>query len=314
MGFPRPQTGTVTEDEDVVGGFITASGNANYYVGDDTGDWTAQTLSGSYGTLVIDEDGVWTYSADNSQASIQALDSGDTLTETFTITATGGTTTVTITIEGADEPPCFTRGTLIDTPHGPRPVEEIRAGDMVLTADCGPQPVRWIGSRRIALDGLDADPALRPVRIREGAIAPGVPERDMLVSPMHRVVLQGLAPLVHFGRSEVLAPARHLVNGRGIFIDTVAEVEYFHLLFDQHQILTSHGLASESFYPGGVGLDAFEEGTRDEVLGLFPELRAFESAYGPAARPVLKAYEAVLMRESVTPAPLLRRMIGARAA
>ena len=191
MGIPVPQSGTVTEDSGVVGGFITATGNANYYLGNDNGDWSAETISGTYGSLTIDDDGVWTYSADNAQASIQALDAGETLTEVFTITSTNGTTSVTITINGADEPPCFTRGTLIDTPHGPRPVEDLRAGDEVLTSDNGPQKIKWVGSRRIGLTGAAADPRLRPVRLKAGAIAPGVPSADMLVSPMHRVLIGG---------------------------------------------------------------------------------------------------------------------------
>lgn len=314
MGIPVPQSGTVTEDSGVVGGFITATGNANYYLGNDSGDWTAETISGTYGSLTIDDDGVWTYSADNAQASIQALDAGETLTEVFTITSTNGTTSVTITINGADEPPCFTRGTLIDTPHGPRPVEELRAGDEVLTTDNGPQKIKWIGSRRIGLTGATADPRLRPVRLKAGAIAPGVPSADMLVSPMHRVLIGGAQAQLHFGKDEVLAAAKHLVNGQSIFIDPVAEVEYFHILFDRHQILISMNLASESFYPGGVGLTAFEDEVREEILTLFPELRSLDGAYGPSARDVLKGYEAALLKHALKPDPALKRLLASRAA
>lgn len=315
MGIPIPQTGTVTEDTGVVGGFITASGDADYYFGDDTGDWTADTLTGSYGTLVIDADGVWSYSADNSNASIQALNTGETLTEVFTITSTGGTTDVTININGTDEPPCFTRGTLIDTPGGPRPVEDLRVGDEVLTQDNGPQRIRWIGSKRIDLTGPNADLGMRPVRLRAGSIAPGVPSADMLVSPMHRVIVGGLHTQVLFGHEEMLAAAKHLVNGQSIFVDHVAEVEYVHILFDTHQIVTTMNLASESFYPGGVGLTTFDRGPREEVLNLFPELRTLEGAYGRSARDVLKKYEAELVRDRLAPpVDLLSRILGARAA
>jgi VCBS repeat-containing protein len=314
MGFPRPSTGSVTEDTGVVGGNLVANGDVNYYAGNDTGDWSAGTQAGSYGTLVIDTNGVWTYTADNSQPAIQALDTGDTLTEVFNVTSTGGSTTVTITINGQDEPPCFTRGTLIDTPRGPRPVEALCVGDEVLTADEGPQRIRWIGSKRLALAGVAENAKLRPIRLRAGSIAPGVPAADMLVSPMHRILFDGPEAQLFFGQSEVLAPAKHLVNGRTILTDTAPDVEYFHLLFDRHQIVTAQNLASESFYPGGVGLTAFEAELREEVLALFPELRTLAGAYGRTARDVLKGHEAGLVRSALTPAPVLTTLLGARAA
>ncbi len=263
---------------------------------------------------MINTNGVWTYSANNANPSIQALDSGDTLTEVFNVTSTGGASTITITINGVDEPPCFTRGTLIDTPHGPRPVESLAPGDAVLTADNGVQHIRWIGSRRMALGSSLANDKLRPVRLRKDSIAPGIPARDVVVSPMHRVLLAGAPSQLLFGRDEVLAPVRHLVNGQTILTEPVAEVEYFHLLFESHQILMSAHLKSESFYPGGVGLGGFDAQTREEVLALFPELRTLDGAYGPTARDVLKRHEAQVLREVLTPPPLLAEALLGRVA
>jgi len=303
MGFPVPDSGSVTEDVDVVGGFLTATGDVDYRFGNDTGQWQAETINGAYGTLAIDSDGLWTYSADNSNPSIQALDTGDTLTDVFTVTSNAGTTTVTITINGQDEPPCFTTGTLIDTPHGARPVESLRPGDAVLTADHGVQTVRWAGRRRLLLDELAPEVAARlaPVRIRKDAIAPGVPACDVLVSPMHRVLVGNMATELMFGREEVLASAGHLVNDASIATETSREVEYVHLLFDRHQVLITTGLMSESFYPGGVGLGGFDIGAREEVLGLFPDLRSLPGAYGPAARDVLRRHEARLLGRALLP-------------
>lgn len=313
-GAPIAQSGAVTEDQGVVGGFLTVSGDADFTVGNDIGKWTADTISGLYGDLVIDADGVWSYSADNTQGAIQALDTGDTLVEVFTINSTKGPTTVTVTINGADEPPCFTRGTLVDTPQGPRAVEDLQVGDAVLTADHGVQALRWIGSKQIDLRGAPLDAPLRPIRFRAGSIAPGVPSQDTLVSPMHRVVLGGAQAQLLFGHDEVLAAAKHLVNGQTIFADQMPEVEYFHLLFDTHEIVTTHGMQSESFYPGDVGLTGFEDEIREEVLALFPELRSSGDAYGPTARDVLKRYEAGLLTKSMRPSPELRDILDARAA
>ncbi|MGK7754647.1 MULTISPECIES: Hint domain-containing protein [unclassified Roseovarius] len=316
MGFPVPDTGEVTEDEGVVGGFLTASGDIDFsgLLGD-AGQWTPATINGAYGSrLVIDRNGNWTYRADNSNAAIQALDSGETLTEVFTVNSTRGSSTITITINGADEPPCFVKGTLIDTPLGPRPVEDLRAGDMVLTRDHGPQALTWTGHREIDLYAGPEMAAFRPVRICKDALAPGVPERDILVSPQHRLLIRDPSVALLTGAEEVLCPVRLLENGQGVRTETVPRVSYHHLLFDHHQVVQSSGCASESFFPGELGLNGFGDETRQEVLALFPELRSLPTSYGPTARPVLKRHEARLMRKAMPDVPELLNVLRGRGA
>lgn len=304
MGLPQPDMGAVTEDVGVAGGFITATGDADFgpFFNNDAGQWTAQTISGAYGSqLVIDSDGVWTYTADNSNATIQALDTGDTLTEVFTVNSTQGTTTITITINGTDEPPCFVSGTLIDTPFGPRPVEELRAGDEVLTRDNGVQRIAWAGSRDLTLDASRDNDSLQPIRLRKDSLGPGLPDRDLLLSPMHRVLMQGPLVSLMTGHEEVLCALRHLVNGVSILREQQRHVRYHHLLFETHQVLLSHGCASESFYPGPVGLNGFGDATRQEVLHLFPELRSLPESYGPLARPEARGFEARCLQKALLP-------------
>lgn len=297
MGIPVPDTGSVTEDVDV-GDILTVSSDIDYLLGGDAGEWTPETITGAYGSqLVIDEDGNWTYTADNSNAAIQALDTGDTLTEVFTVTSANGTSTVTITINGVDEPPCFVRGSQIETPNGPRPVEDLREGDWVLTRDHGPQRTLWAGERRIDLRYMPGADAFQPIRLRKGSLAPGVPDRDILLSPMHRILVRDPSLALFTGYDEALCPVAHLVNDSTICRERVQDVSYHHLLFDRHQVLRSSGCDSESFYPGPVGLNGFEDHTREEVLTLFPELRSMATGYGATARPVLKRYEAVLLAD-----------------
>lgn len=309
MGFPLPDTGSVTEDSGVVGGFLTTNGDVDYgpFFNGDAGQWTAETIAGAYGSqLVIDSDGVWTYQADNSDPTIQALNAGDSITEVFTVTSVRGTTTVTITINGADEPPCFVAGTLIDTPHGPRPVESLKAGDVVLTRDNGEQAIQWIGQAGIDLAGQPEPEKLAPIRVARDAIAPGVPDRDLLLSPMHRILVSAPEVQLLFGQDEVLCAVKHLVNGRTIRQDLQDQVTYFHLMFDDHQVLSSSGCLSESFYPGRIGLDGFVDETRQELFALFPQLRSMPESYGRTARPVLRGYEGRMIRDSfVAPAPFL---------
>ncbi len=187
--------------------------------------------------------------------------------------------------------PCFTRGTLIMTPGGDVPIERLKAGDMVLTHDHGAQELRWVGSRKVAAIG-----PLAPVEIRAGAFGN---TRDLTVSQQHRMLLSGWQAELLFGEAEVLAAAKHLVDGRSAHIITGGEVEYFHLLFDRHEIVFANGAASESFHPGTSAMSALEDAAREEVLAIFPDLRDATnviSAYGPTARRSLKAHEAAFLR------------------
>ncbi|EET49612.1 type I secretion target repeat protein [Thalassobium sp. R2A62] len=188
----------------------------------------------------------------------------------------------------ASPPVCFTRGTLIKTNQGERPIEELAAGDMVLTMDHGYQPIRWIGSSKRAATG-----DLAPILIRKGALGN---DRDLRVSPQHRMLLQGWQAEMLFGELEVLATAKSLVNDHSILRDEGGDVEYFHMLFDTHEIIYAQGCASESFHPGQQGWTALDQATRDEILTLFPQLAdGTLNDYGPAARMSLKHKEGKLL-------------------
>ncbi|MBN2741639.1 MAG: Hint domain-containing protein [Rhodobacteraceae bacterium] len=191
--------------------------------------------------------------------------------------------------------PCFTPGTRIATSHGERRVEELTLGDRVLTRDNGYQAIRWIGTRHLTASELQTNPAFFPVSIAPSALGPNMPLRAMKVSPQHRLLLNGPRTELLCGESEALAAARHLDGMPGIAIDdSVTEVTYIHLMFDQHEIVCSDGLWSESFQPGIATLRAMENDVRDELLALFPELTTGLQAY-PAARASLKRHEARLV-------------------
>ena len=101
-----------------------------------------------------------------------------------------------------------------------------------------------------------------------------------------------------FGEQEVLAPAKALINGSSIRLKTAETIEYYHLLFDRHEIVFAEGLPTESFYPGDYVLDEMSAGTHAELLTLFPELRGGAGAYGKMARPCLKPWEAAALAGS----------------
>jgi len=192
--------------------------------------------------------------------------------------------------------PCFTPGTLIATPRGEKPVEDLQPGDRVITRDNGLQEIRWVGHRALGAQDLRNAPHLKPVRIRAGALGHGLPERDMLVSPQHRVLFSSEQASLYFGEREVLAAARHLTGMEGIDVVDARGTTYIHFMFDQHEVILSNGAWTESFQPGEQVLDGMGIAQRDEIFELFPELREAQGleAY-QAARRSLKKHEARLL-------------------
>ncbi len=206
-----------------------------------------------------------------------------------TVTDVGFVTDNTQLTLGDLSPPCFTRGTLIQTPEGDIPVENLEVGDLVTTFDNGPQPVRWIGSRKVPAKGIFA-----PIRIKAGTFDNA---RDLLVSQQHRILITSWKAEFYFNEREVLVPAKHLTMFDTVFVDeSVGEVEYFHILFGQHEILFSEDMATESFHPGQVGISSLSPFARAELLALFPEFSELDALEQiPAARLSLRRYEAALL-------------------
>src|SRR5207253_1954610 len=63
----------------------------------------AATTNG-YGSYAMTAGGTWTYTLDNANSSVQGLNAGQTLTDTFTVhTADGTAQLVTITIDGTND-------------------------------------------------------------------------------------------------------------------------------------------------------------------------------------------------------------------
>ncbi len=180
--------------------------------------------------------------------------------------------------------PCFCRGTMIATDRGDVPVEQLEVADLIVTRDHGLRPLRWIGSRALDAVDLAAAPRLRPIRIRAGALGHGLPTEDLLVSPQHRILVRSNIAQRMFGSSEVLVAAKQLLQIEGFEQIDTSEVEYFHLLFDEHEIVRSNGAETESLYTGPQALRAVGEAARDEILTLFPQLRDTPCA---AARPLV---------------------------
>ncbi|MBY5933018.1 Hint domain-containing protein [Tateyamaria omphalii] len=182
---------------------------------------------------------------------------------------------------------CFTKGALIETTEGPVPVEALRRGMRLRTWDNGDRPVRAVLRRKV-----DGSGDLAPVHISAGALGN---DRDLIVSPAHRMLISDWRAQMLFGADEVLVSAVNLVRGDLIYRAPQPHVTYYHILMDRHEVIYAEGAPTESFHLTREAVEAAEYGDTEEgavaleIARLFPELLMCASR---CVRPVMKGYEA----------------------
>ncbi|WP_299370154.1 Hint domain-containing protein [uncultured Tateyamaria sp.] len=178
---------------------------------------------------------------------------------------------------------CFTSGTMIEAPEGPRAVEDLREGDLVTTAGSGPQPVLWAGCTTVLATG-----DLAPIVISAGTLGN---DRDLTVSPQHAILLSDWRAEMLFGQDEVLVRAKDLLCMDGVYRKIGGRVTYHHILLEAHNVVQSYGIWSETLFPGAIAMGAVGDDARTEIDRLFPDL----TRYGQMYAPCLKSYEAQLL-------------------
>ena len=142
-----------------------------------------------------------------------------------------------ITSDSAAFTTCFLAGTHIATPSGERPVEMLAIGDLVLGADGRARPVRWIG--RQAVVAVFADPQRNfPIRIVSGALGENTPSRDLLVSPDHALLVDGL-----------LVQAAALVDGVAVRHEPAPAERFtwYHIELEDHALVLAEGAPAETY-------------------------------------------------------------------
>ena len=181
-------------------------------------------------------------------------------------------------------PVCFVRGTKIRTLSGDISIEDLRIGQQILTLDNGYQPLRWIGSTECHAIGNCAPILFKPYSFGN--------RKGLLVSQQHRMLVTGWQAEILFGTSEVLAPAKFFVNNSSIIRKIGGTVEYFHILFDNHQLVYANDVLTESFHPKDADGSLSSNDTLLELQSLFPELCQETLAQSRVAvRPTLKRHE-----------------------
>jgi len=289
LDLDDPGATTISGDFDVTSLFDGSS------LGEATDGYVFSGLSDpTLGSLSVNNTtGEYTFTVDRSAVFATGADQVVSFTVTGTSGANFDTDTVVITILI-----CVARGTRITCARGEIAVEDLEVGDLVTTMDGKPQPVRWIGSRRVERQEMESNTKLWPVRIVAHALGENVPRKDLIVSAQHRVFLQDWRAELLFGEHQVLVPAKSLINDHSIVRDrNVDGVEYFHLLFDEHQIIFTENAPTESFHPGAYTLSELDKNVRDELFQLFPELKQ-EGGYGGLARYGLKQWEAKMLTKA----------------
>ena len=188
----------------------------------------------------------------------------------------------------------FTAGTGILTPKGERPIETLRAGDMMVTRDNGVKPVRWVGNSTVP--GTER---FAPVEIAQSRLEGAT--RPLVVSPQHRILFHDYRAELMFGDPEVLVSATHMVDGTGVCVVPRPNVTYIHLMLDQHEIIYANGVATESFLAADVGLAAMSPRAREDMFTVFSQLRSDPGLFGDTARRCLRSYEARVLMDLCKP-------------
>ena len=169
----------------------------------------------------------------------------------------GGTRFASVTV-------CFLKGTRIWTPKGEIKVEDLRIKDRVVTFSGEAKPIKFIGRQRVRWTKENA-----PVRVAQSALGPNNPHRDLYLSKWHSLYIDG-----------VLIPIAALLNGHTIARCQTeqAEIEYFSIKLERHDVIFADGAACETILGRSVThCDNFEE-----YRGLYGE-----PCNEPAAAPML---------------------------
>jgi hypothetical protein len=174
---------------------------------------------------------------------------------------------------------CFMAGTGVRTPTGDVAVETLKTGDLVTLSDGRVAPVSWLGRQTVSTRFADPLRSL-PIRIKANALGEGLPQRDMLLSPDHALLVDG-----------ILAQAGALVNGVSILRETQvpAVFTYYHVEVADHSLILAENVPAETFVDNvdRMAFDNWEE--HQNLYGDAPSLPEMDYPRAKAARQVPQA-------------------------
>lgn len=253
-----------------------------------------QTETGDLFFVMIDDDaGLGTNSLDNVPIHSITVNSISTFGNQQTATASDDQSFV----------PCFAAGTRVGTKAGIISVQDLRVGDWVKTLDHGFQKVLWVGRRFLSPQMLTDSPNLKPIYIEAGALGENLPNRDLILSPQHRVMLRSRITRRLTDQDGILVAAKKLVGFHGIRqLDCGLGVQYHHFACAAHQLVWANGTPAETFLRGSQAKFLLSNPASDALAAALPQAQLFaETEANTAARPIVQS-RALLNR-------LLRRHI-----
>jgi len=196
---------------------------------------------------------------------------------------------------------CLTTGALVETASGPRAVENLSPGDAILTEDGTSQPLRLLLRRVVSQQDLQRNPNFVPVRITAGALGNGLPLRDLIVSREHRMLLRNSTTQLLTGSDKALVAAKNLISIPGIFPDhKIEQVEYLHLVFDNHEIIYAEGAETESLLLSPLVLRNQPPEALKELEALFGDQLHILQGEMPAAAHIPKTRIQALIAQHLT--------------
>jgi len=152
---------------------------------------------------------------------------------------------------GSAPPICFMAGTKIDCSTGPKRVEDLHVGDMVKTSSGQFKPIRWIGQQQVSMEQLQAEPLMRPIRVKAGTFGKNEPASDLCISRQHRIAITCNENSGKWSGKTVLIAAHRLTKLRGIsLVCPKRPIRYFHILLEEHEVVFANGLKCETLLLG----------------------------------------------------------------
>lgn len=180
----------------------------------------------------------------------------------------------------------FASGTRISLADGRLcPVERLNCGDLVLTRDRGPQPLRWTAKTTLRATGSFA-----PVVISKGTLHN---DADLVVRADHKIFVYQRADHLGTGRAEVLIRARQLIDDVTVYRRTGGFIDYYQLVLDAHDLVYAEGICAETQRIDAISRPGMPEGAR---LPDHPPNRLTE--YEVAANLIAPSHAAALLRKA----------------
>jgi Ca2+-binding RTX toxin-like protein len=185
---------------------------------------------------------------------------------------------------------CFTAGTLIETRTGPKEVQLLEPGDLVLTEGDFYDPVKAVRIREIGHQELLSRPRLWPIELSAGCLGKHVPVRTLRVSPQHRILVDSPISYRMTG-GPALVSAKKLLPVAGVSQpEPQTGCTYVHLIFERHRVIFAEGCWSESLLHGAQALASLPKHVQTQL-----EKRNMASA--KSAMPIVERKRAVRLVE-----------------